>query len=240
MSYPPSIEHAKSGRATCKCCREKIAKGELRIGFNSERDGYMYTRWHHVKCAGVVDPDTLLGFELLSSDEKDMVLRFITKSGSSSHKMSQSPLKTFQSQESSSYPPTIEHAKSGRSTCKARGCREKIAEGELRIGFSRDRDGYIYTRWHHVRCAGQVNPDTLEGFDALTEDEKKSVLCHIVKTEWIDRKKDKKRRRAHDLGSIGELPGLELKVSVTKSPSRKKKPRIRALQREESETALRT
>ena len=111
-------------------------------------------RWHHVGC-GCIDPDTLLGFELLSSDKKDMVLRYITKAGSSSHKMSQSPRKTFQSQEGSSYPPTIEHAKSGRSTCKARGCREKIAKGELRIGFSRDRDGYIYTRWHHVRCAGK-------------------------------------------------------------------------------------
>ena len=50
------------------------------------------------------------------------------------------------------------------------------------------------------------------------------IYNDITEDVWIDRKKDKKRRRARDLGSIGELPGLELKVSVTKSPSRKKKP----------------
>ena len=51
------------------------------------------------------------------------------------------------------------------------------------------------------------------------------IYNDITQDVWIDRKKkNKKRRRARDLGSIGELPGLELKDSVTKSPSRKKKP----------------
>lgn len=31
-----TIEHAKSGRATCKKCKNKIAKGELRIGTHAD------------------------------------------------------------------------------------------------------------------------------------------------------------------------------------------------------------
>lgn len=43
---PPKyhIEEAKSGRSKCKKSKETIAKGELRIGMSTERDGVSMTR----------------------------------------------------------------------------------------------------------------------------------------------------------------------------------------------------
>ena len=44
------LENAKSGRATCKACKEKIAKGALRIGVQSEASDYIMVSWRHA-CA---------------------------------------------------------------------------------------------------------------------------------------------------------------------------------------------
>lgn len=50
---PPQVEHASTGRASCKECKETIAKGELRIGKVTpspfDDDGTM-TVWYHDKC----------------------------------------------------------------------------------------------------------------------------------------------------------------------------------------------
>jgi hypothetical protein len=46
------VESLPSGRATCRTCKAKIAKGELRSGEvapNAYDDESM--RWHHLKCA---------------------------------------------------------------------------------------------------------------------------------------------------------------------------------------------
>lgn len=45
-----TIEYAKSGRASCKKCKTKIAKGELRIGTHSELDDKTFTKWNLVEC----------------------------------------------------------------------------------------------------------------------------------------------------------------------------------------------
>jgi len=44
------IEHAKSGRASCKKCKGKLEKGELRIGISSMREDYSMTSYQHPKC----------------------------------------------------------------------------------------------------------------------------------------------------------------------------------------------
>ena len=57
------IEPAKSGRASCRTCREPIAKGELRLGEevpNTFSDSGEATHvWHHLACAavGVIDEE---------------------------------------------------------------------------------------------------------------------------------------------------------------------------------------
>jgi hypothetical protein len=79
MDDPPQIEHARSNRSTCKRCGDKIPKGELRIGFYGERNGYKSVRWFHVHCAGIVDPNVLRGLCSLTQDEQDIVKRYIVK-----------------------------------------------------------------------------------------------------------------------------------------------------------------
>ncbi len=58
------LESAKSGRATCRLCKQKIDKGEVRLGIESifKKDGNEYAsfRWHHFQCAVDKRPDDLL------------------------------------------------------------------------------------------------------------------------------------------------------------------------------------
>ena len=45
------IEHAKSGRATCKGCKAKIEQGALRLGTTTPGPGdYDMTSWRHLDC----------------------------------------------------------------------------------------------------------------------------------------------------------------------------------------------
>eukprot|EP00567_Pseudictyota_dubia_P001280 CAMPEP_0197466612 /NCGR_PEP_ID=MMETSP1175-20131217/65145_1 /TAXON_ID=1003142 /ORGANISM="Triceratium dubium, Strain CCMP147" /LENGTH=481 /DNA_ID=CAMNT_0043002661 /DNA_START=51 /DNA_END=1496 /DNA_ORIENTATION=+ len=46
-----SIENAKSGRSSCKKCKEKIGKGEIRLGVSAPGPGdYNMQSWYHPKC----------------------------------------------------------------------------------------------------------------------------------------------------------------------------------------------
>lgn len=46
------LEHAKSGRASCKKCKEKIEKRHLRVGIMTDVPGeeYKMTKWYHIEC----------------------------------------------------------------------------------------------------------------------------------------------------------------------------------------------
>jgi hypothetical protein len=58
------LESAKSGRASCRLCKQKIDKGEVRLGIESifVKDGTEYKsfKWHHFQCAVDKRPDDLL------------------------------------------------------------------------------------------------------------------------------------------------------------------------------------
>jgi hypothetical protein len=59
---PHAIEVASSGRAKCRGCDQKIAKGELRFGErhpNAFGDGEM-TLWFHLPCAAYKRPEPFL------------------------------------------------------------------------------------------------------------------------------------------------------------------------------------
>lgn len=47
------IEEAKSGRASCRTCRQPIAKGELRLGIEAvtQFSDAPSLQWHHLACA---------------------------------------------------------------------------------------------------------------------------------------------------------------------------------------------
>lgn len=66
---PHIIEYATSGRAKCRGCEAKIAKGEIRFGErqpNSFGEGEM-TLWFHVPCAAYKRPEPFL--EVLDGEE---------------------------------------------------------------------------------------------------------------------------------------------------------------------------
>src|SRR5687768_17168461 len=54
METSDSLEVAPSGRATCRTCKKKIDKGELRFGHSVpsqfSSSGHA-TEWHHLECA---------------------------------------------------------------------------------------------------------------------------------------------------------------------------------------------
>ncbi len=63
------IEPASSGRAKCRACEQKIAKGELRLGErlpNPYADGEM-TLWYHPRCGALKRPEPFL--QALESSE---------------------------------------------------------------------------------------------------------------------------------------------------------------------------
>ena len=46
---PLAAEYAKSAKAGCKCCKENIAKGALRVGFVGKAN-FGATAWYHYDC----------------------------------------------------------------------------------------------------------------------------------------------------------------------------------------------
>lgn len=146
------IEPAKSGRAKCRGCREKIGKGELRFGHevpNNFADGEMTYQWYHLACGAKKQPIELKkaidGFddEIPGVDE---LLKAIEK-----NKKNVKP---------SSFP-YAERAPSGRSKCLQ--CEEKIEKEDLRIAVEREIDTGSFVRtgagYLHVSCAAEFTGD---------------------------------------------------------------------------------
>ena len=71
---PWKVEPAKSSRATCRTCSQKIPKGELRMGEPSLFEGHASYGWHHLKCTSRLlkgmTLDTLVGYEELTNTQK--------------------------------------------------------------------------------------------------------------------------------------------------------------------------
>jgi hypothetical protein len=124
------IEPAKSGRASCRTCREKIGKGELRFGqvdYSFDDDGSY--RWHHLTCAAkrrAEDVEAAYeqeawveGLEVPSLDE----LRKLRE-------------KAEEVKKAKKEAPYVERAPSGRSKCKS--CGELIDQGAWRVALLRE------------------------------------------------------------------------------------------------------
>jgi poly [ADP-ribose] polymerase 1 len=132
------IEKAKSGRAKCRTCREKIAKDELRYGqldLAFGDDGSF--RWHHLRCAAKKLPDGLK--ESLDAFEGEMPDR-------------ESLEEAIKVGRKGNAYPRGELASSGRAAC--RGCQTKIAKGEVRVAVEREVEGVAGKRpgYMHPEC----------------------------------------------------------------------------------------
>jgi len=151
------IEPAKSGRARCRKCREKIEKGELRLGVQVE--GYSDEpswQWYHLPCAAEKVPAEL-GAALMEWDGEEI---------EGLDGLKASVAKNKKKQKASTFP-YAERAPSARSTCIM--CSEKIAKETFRVAVERDIDtGAFVTRgarYIHPACVsadGEI--EDLEAF----------------------------------------------------------------------------
>lgn len=136
------IETSKSSRASCRKCRSKIAKGELRFGEMSDMsygDEPSY-RWFHLNCAA---QSRALGLEQALNDyDGDVPDLDALKATIEKTKKKIKP--AF---------PYAETAPSGRSKCLE--CSDKIEKGDLRVAIEREVEMGDAVR----KTAGYLHPD---------------------------------------------------------------------------------
>ena len=150
---PNEIERAKSGRAKCRKCREKIEKDEFRFGYEVSGEFGDTIQWYHLKCAAEKIP---VDFESTLKDfsgqipDRDELLAVIEQNRGK--------------QKPTTYP-YAELAPSGRSSCLV--CSEKIDKGDIRVAVQREIDAGGFARqgagYLHPKCAMQYEdiPDDL-------------------------------------------------------------------------------
>jgi hypothetical protein len=143
------IEEAKSARATCRTCREKIEKGALRFGHETANQfdpgGAPSYMWHHLLCGAKRHPlevkTALAAFtgNVPNRAEVEAVLSAAPKSAG----LDRPPF------------PYAERASTGRSKCLA--CQESIDKGTIRIAVEREVDTGMFTQkgagYLHPRCS---------------------------------------------------------------------------------------
>jgi hypothetical protein len=146
------IEAAKSSRATCRTCRQKIDKDVLRFGEetpNQFDEGQVSYFWHHLTCAAGKKPGLVK--EALKSFVGPVPDREALEAQLASAKAPP---------EERAYP-FAERAATGRSKCQH--CDEAIDKGSLRIGIEREVDTGSFSRkgagYLHLGCAIEFTGD---------------------------------------------------------------------------------
>ena len=139
-----TIEVAKSGRASCKTCKQNIAKDDLRFGEEfvnqfSDSGGTSY-RWHHLPCAAKKLPMALKG--VLEAYEGEVPNRAELDALIEVSKAKAKPA-SF---------PYADRAATARSKCIV--CHEPIAKSELRVAIEREID----TGMMQTKGAGYMHP----------------------------------------------------------------------------------
>lgn len=124
------IEVAKSGRASCRTCRQPIPKGDLRFGEEQVNqfsgDGDMTHRWHHMACAAQKLPNKLKDAMEVFADEipgKEELEKAIAEA-------------VVKLKGKSDAFPYADVAPTGRAKCIQ--CRAAIEKGALRVAVERE------------------------------------------------------------------------------------------------------
>ncbi|XP_049724171.1 poly [ADP-ribose] polymerase 1 [Elephas maximus indicus] len=194
-------EYAKSGRASCKKCKENIPKDSLRMAIMVQSpifDGRV-PHWYHFSCFWKVGhtlphPDVDVdGFSELRWDDQQKVKKTAEAGGVAGKGQDGSDSKL----DKTLGDFTAEYAKSNRSTCK--GCMEKIEKGHMRLSKKmldpeKPQMGVI-DRWYHPNCFVQnreklgfrpeYSASQIAGFSILTPEDREFLkkLFPKVKSE---------------------------------------------------------
>ncbi|CAJ1078015.1 poly polymerase 1 [Seriola dumerili] [Xyrichtys novacula] len=195
-----TAEYAKSGRASCKKCKENIAKDSLRMAIMVQSpmfDGKV-PHWHHFSCfwqrASAQSTGDIAGFSDLRWADQEKVKKAIESGGATGGKGEQ---KGGAKGEKTLNDFAVEYAKSNRSTCK--GCEQKIEKDQIRVSKKtvdpeKPQLGLI-DRWYHTACfvsrreqlvfKPEYSAAQLKGFNALRAEDKEELKKRLpaVKTE---------------------------------------------------------
>ncbi len=155
------IEAAKSGRSTCRSCKQLIEKGALRFGFETTGfDGNPGHVWHHLLCAATKlraeVKETLAGFngEVPNRAELDAALAAGPAGGKAA-----AAEKAY---------PFAERAATGRSKCME--CEAAIEKGTFRVGIEREIEVNGVTRkgagYFHAGCTASLGEGLFENLKA--------------------------------------------------------------------------
>ncbi|KAM9355428.1 poly [ADP-ribose] polymerase 1 [Pholidichthys leucotaenia] len=193
-------EYAKSSRASCKKCKENIAKDSLRMAIMVQSpmfDGKV-PHWHHFSCfwqrAAASSTTDIGGYADLRWDDQEKVKKAIESGGATGGKSGQ---KGGAKGEKTLNDFAVEYAKSNRSTCK--GCEQKIDKDQIRVSKKtvdpeKPQLGLI-DRWYHTACfvgcreqlafKPEYSAAQLKGFGGLREEDKEELKKRLpaVKSE---------------------------------------------------------
>ncbi|XP_047244775.1 poly [ADP-ribose] polymerase 1 [Girardinichthys multiradiatus] len=195
------VEYAKSGRASCKTCKESIAKDSLRLAIMVQSpmfDGKV-PHWHHFSCfwlsAEAQSPADIAGFSDLRWEDQEKVKKAIESGGAVG--VGRGDQKSAAKGEKTLNNFAVEYAKSNRSTCK--GCEQKIEKDQIRVSKKtvdpeKPQLGLI-DRWYHTACfvsrreelvfRHEYSAAQLKGFNALRAEDKEELKKKLpaVKSE---------------------------------------------------------
>nr|XP_045597735.1 poly [ADP-ribose] polymerase 1-like isoform X1 [Procambarus clarkii] len=199
---PYRAEYAKSGRASCRGCKENIGKETLRLAVMVQSpmfDGKV-PHWYHQMCFfGKQRPRTVADiahFDTLRWEDQEKIKAKVESGGGGS--VPSGNVKAGKKGKKAAAGGMLdfltEYAKSGRAMC--RGCETKISKGEIRISkkeFDSDR-AKMYgpvDQWHHVDCFVKKREelqffesgDMLPGYNTLSADDKKTLKEKLKKIE---------------------------------------------------------
>ncbi|XP_020310641.1 poly [ADP-ribose] polymerase 1 isoform X2 [Oncorhynchus kisutch] len=221
-------EYAKSGRASCKKCKENIAKDSLRMAIMVQSpmfDGKV-PHWHHFSCfwlrASAQSPADIAGFSDLRWEDQEKVKKAIETGGAAGGK---GDVKGGAKGEKTLNDFAVEYAKSNRSTCK--GCEQKIEKDQIRVSKKtidpeKPQLGLI-DRWYHTACfvgrreelvfKPEYSAAQLKGFNTLRVEDKEELKRRLPavkskgkrETDEVDgegaskKKKDEEEKKKVDL-----------------------------------------
>ncbi|KAL7079628.1 hypothetical protein ACQ4LE_001093 [Meloidogyne hapla] len=207
---PYGAEYAKSGRATCKGCKETIEKGTLRMSVRFQSkffDGFQ-DNWHHFECfwkkarKNDINEVSIRGLDWLKWEDQELIRQRINELAASSD---------------SGYTPKtatikVEHAKSGAGKCFS--CKEKIPKDELRVSGR--------SSFYHVDCFHKANSDQklfqksaeeMVGYDQLDANEKSKLEKLFPKPQSTGRKREFDDSSATTSGTSNVTPVMKKEKS---------------------------
>ncbi|XP_055275757.1 poly [ADP-ribose] polymerase 1 [Moschus berezovskii] len=212
------VEYAKSGRASCKKCKESIPKDSIRMAFMVQSpmfDGKI-PHWHHLSCFwkvgySVWHPDVEVeGFSELRWDDQQKIKQ-MAETGGATDVSGKGQDGVGSKTEKTLIDFGAGYAKSNRSTCKS--CMEKIEKGQVRLSkkvvFPDKPQLGMVDCWYHPKCFVQKREELgfrpefsasqLMGFSCLTAEDQEALKKQLPGI------KGERKRKGDEVDGIDEV-----------------------------------